>query len=688
MMDKMERHQIAEDFREFYRNYYRDEVGLLAQHYPKDDRSLVVDWMDINKFDSAIASDFLRNPETIQKILEEALQLTELPVDTDFTSDTYPNAHVRVQLPRHKRKGIGQLRNLDKGTYTSIHGQIEQVTQKNERIIVAEFECNCGNTTRIPQPKDSLEEPSTCNNSGCTGKPVWTLQDDQSLTVDERRLKLTQPPDESEGTGEELVVYLQDDLAFADGDRSLMGMAGERVTVHGILKRDEKHTRGRSAKPILGSYVDAHALEFESSIAEDIDTESHREAIQEHIDSGEALSRITESIAPGIRGGERMQEVKRGIAYYLFRASRKESESGALRGDVHLALIGDPATGKTQLLDYIERVSPRCERLSGTDGTGAGLTTTAEQDEFAGGSWVLKPGLLPRASGGHAIVDEIDKMNDEGVQKLHEALETQRIYVGKAGINATIKTEAGVVIAANPKQGRFTGFDEFVEEIDLDPALFSRFDIIHTLHDIPHEEKDSEVAGATLDRWQEASTDESESSDGLVSVDTLRAWIALAQDTEPVLSDDAKQIIKDWYTDERTKDWGDDVDVIPVTARSVPAVARLAEAHARIHLRETITHQDAKAAIHKIKAVIGDIYMSDKGVPDADKLTSVASKKDSQQDRISEIVNKCGGETLTVSEVATKVKRDFDDVRSDLKTMQGSEAEQVANNRYEIKEIL
>jgi len=689
-MDKMERHQIAEDFREFYRDYYRDETATLAQKYPKDQRSLYVDWMDINRFESAIAEDYLSQPATMQQVLEEALQLTEVPVDTDFTSDEYANAHVRVRLPKHKEKGIGQLRSRDKGKYVAIRGQIERVTQKTERIKVAQFECHCGGTTRVPQPNDTLEYPQDCNAPDHSGKPTFTLQVDESLTVDERRLKLKQPPDESEGTGEELKVYLKDDLAFADGDRSMMGMTGERVTVHGILRRDESHTRGKSAKPILGSYVDAHALEFESSVADDIDTESHREEIQAHIDSGEAFTRIVESIAPGIRGGQRIKEAKKGIAYYLFRATRKQYDGGAIRGDIHMALIGDPATGKTQLLDFVNQVSPRVERLSGTDGTGAGLTTTAEQDEFADGSWVLKPGLLPRASGGHAIVDEIDKMQSEGVQKLHEALETQRIFVGKAGINATIKTETGVIVAANPSAGRFTGFEDFVSEIDLDPALFGRFDIIHTLHDNQQEDKDRAVAHSNLKRWQAATTGDETEISGPISIETLQAWIALAQEIEPVLTDEALDRIEEWYVEERQKEWDSDSNIIPITARSVPAVARMAEAHARVHLRENILVRDAEKAIDKIQAVMGDIFMNDEGVPNADVVTSVASKKNkqSQQERIDAIVDECGGETLTVSEVATRVKRDFDDVRGDLRTMQGSEAEKCGANRYEIKEVL
>lgn len=693
-----ENHGIIEDLVQFYRDYYKEEIATLAQHYPQEQRSLEIEWSDLYSFDPDFAMDMRAYPNggdsprrDFLDELHDALYEFDLPSGESLESSDYPNAHVRVKLPKNQRIGIGEIRDEHKGQYVAIHAQIEQVIQKSTRLKTVHFECSCGNETTVPQPKDTLKEPTQCNGS-CQGKPSWEKNLSKSLTVDERRMKVKQPPEKSEGTGEELVVYLEDDLAFADGDRSMMGMAGERVTIHGILKRDEKHTRGRNAKPVLGTYVDAHALEFESSVAEDIDTEQYRDDIQRHIDSGECFTRLVDSVAPGIKGGERMREVKKGILYYLFRAKRKADSNGAIRGDIHMAMIGDPSTGKTQLLDFVEEVSPRVERLSGTDGTGAGLTTTAEQDDFAGGSWVLKPGLLPRASGGHAIVDEIDKMQSEAAEKLHEALETQRIHVGKAGINATIKTEAGVIVAANPSEGRFVNMDNFVQEIDLDPALFSRFDIIHTLHDIQEENKDRAVAEANLKRWQ-SSAQETESTDvgGPVEIDTLRAWIALAQEIEPVLTDDARERIEDWYVNERSKDWNSDLDVVPITARSVPAVARMAEAHARMHLRENILVRDAKRAIEKIQAIMGDVFMNDRGVPDADVVTSVASKSSggkSQQEIVDEIVSECGGETLTVSEVAARVQRDFEQVRGDLKTMQGSEAEKCGSNRYEIKEVL
>lgn len=661
----------------FYRNYYRDDIGRLANAYPRDRRSLIIQWSDLNRAMPDFADDFVRAPHGADAPdfdpldeLHEALTQVDLPIDQDFQHDDYADAHVRVELPAHKRVGLGELRARHRGKYVAVHGQIERVTQSTERITTARWRCTkCSSDYDIPQPRDELQEPGRCSGS-CSGKPTFRLVEDECKTVDERKLKLTQPPEDAEGNGEEMTVYLEDDLAFANGDRGLMGMAGERVTVHGILKRDKSQTRGRSATPIFDSHIEAHALEWEGSVADDIDISEYRDDIERHRNADDTLQRLIDSTAPGIQGGQRMEHVKRGIVLFLFRARRKREQAGALRGDIHLGLVGDPSTGKTQLLDFIEAVAPRVERLSATDGSGAGLTATAEQDEFAGGNWVLTPGLLPLASGGHAIVDEIDKM-DSGIDKLHEAMETQRIHVAKAGMRATLKTEAGVVIAANPTEGRFQSTGSGVlQEIDLPPALFSRFDILHTLRDRPDEDIDDNVAGAALDRWQAAA--ESGDSDDVsapVDIDTYRAWIADAQGDEPVLTDAAKDRIREWYVEERNEEWDEFENVIPITARSVLAAARLAEAHARIQGDDEITTADAEVAIDVIRAVMGDVYLDDSGRMDVDRVTQATpTSQKERREAIYGIIDNADGKISLKSIRAQADERgiDPDTVESDI----------------------
>jgi len=77
---------------------------------------------------------------------------------------------------------------------------------------------------------------------------------------------------------------------------------------------------------------------------------------------------------------------------------------------------------------------------------------------------------------------------------MHQALEQQEISINKAGINATLKSRCSLLGAANPKYGRFDQFEPIGEQIDLEPALISRFDLIFTVTDQPDAEEDANLA--------------------------------------------------------------------------------------------------------------------------------------------------------------------------------------------------
>src|SRR6056297_3458867 len=83
--------ELTERFIQFYRNYYRDEIGRLAQRYPNEQRSLYVDYNDLYTFDPDLAEDYLAKPDQLQRYAEEALRLYDLPADVSLGQ-----AHVRL----------------------------------------------------------------------------------------------------------------------------------------------------------------------------------------------------------------------------------------------------------------------------------------------------------------------------------------------------------------------------------------------------------------------------------------------------------------------------------------------------------------------------------------------------------------------------------------------------------------
>jgi len=244
--------------------------------------------------------------------------------------------------------------------------------------------------------------------------------------------------------------------------------------------------------------------------------------------------------------------------------------------------------------------------------------------------------------------------NSEDRSAMHEALEQQRISVSKAGINATLKSRCSLLGAANPKYGRFDQYEPIGEQIDLEPALISRFDLIFTVTDKPDEEKDRDLAEHIIQtnyagELHTHRTNTPTSNYSAEEVDTvtdevaptiepelLRKYIAYAKrNCFPTMTEEAKSVIEDFYVDLRMKGQDEDAPV-PVTARKLEALVRLAEASARIRLADTVEEDDADRAVEIAHYCLKEIGVDpETGEFDADVVETGTSK--SQRDRIQNI---------------------------------------------------
>ncbi|QLH80580.1 LAGLIDADG family homing endonuclease [Halosimplex pelagicum] len=309
----------------------------------------------------------------------------------------------------------------------------------------------------------------------------------------------------------------------------------------------------------------------------------------------------------------------------------------------------------SQMLSYIKNIAPRSVYTSGKGSSSAGLTAAAVRDDFGDGQqWTLEAGALVLADQGIAAVDELDKMAADDRSAMHQALEQQEISVSKAGINATLKSRCSLLGAANPKYGRFDQYEPISEQIDLEPALISRFDLIFTVTDQPNEEKDRNLADHILrtnyagelhtHRVESNSSNFSDEEVENVTDDVaptiepelLRKYIAYAKrNCYPTMTEAAREEIEDFYVDLRTQGADEDA-AVPVTARKLEATVRLAEASARVRLSDKVTAEDSQRVIEIVRSCMEDVGVDpETGELDADMIEAGTTK--SQRDRIKNI---------------------------------------------------
>jgi DNA replication licensing factor MCM4 len=70
---------------------------------------------------------------------------------------------------------------------------------------------------------------------------------------------------------------------------------------------------------------------------------------------------------------------------------------------------------------------------------------------------------------------------------LLEAMEQQTISIAKAGIVCQLNSRAAILCAANPINSRYNPKKSVIENINLTPALLTRFDLIYIMLDQPNE---------------------------------------------------------------------------------------------------------------------------------------------------------------------------------------------------------
>ncbi|MCU4717875.1 LAGLIDADG family homing endonuclease [Halapricum hydrolyticum] len=329
--------ELIDRFEEFYRNYYRNEIGELAQKYPSEQKSLFVDWQDLYRFDPDLAEDVRNQPEQLQEYAEEALRLYDLPVDVKLGQ-----AHVRVtNLP--ETTGIRDIRADHRGQLISVQGIVRKATEVRPKVTDAAFECQrCGTLTRIPQTTGDFQEPHECQ--GCERQGPFRINFDQSEFIDAQKLRIQESPEGLRGgeTPQSIDVNIEDDIT---GNVT----AGDHVRVTGVLKLDQRES-GNEKTPMFDTYMDGMTVEIEDEQFEEMDiTDEDKKEIVELSNEPDIYEQMVGAIAPSIYGYE---QEKLSMILQLFSGVSKDLPDGSrIRGDLHMLLIGDPGTGKCQKYD-------------------------------------------------------------------------------------------------------------------------------------------------------------------------------------------------------------------------------------------------------------------------------------------------------------------------------------------------
>lgn len=87
-----------------------------------------------------------------------------------------------------------------------------------------------------------------------------------------------------------------------------------------------------------------------------------------------------------------MEDVKKALLLMMIGGSTITMADGMkIRGDLNMALIGDPGVAKSQLLKHIAHITPRGIYTTGKGSSGAGLTAAVLKDQMTSNIQLSNP---------------------------------------------------------------------------------------------------------------------------------------------------------------------------------------------------------------------------------------------------------------------------------------------------------
>lgn len=552
-----------------------------------DSRIITLNLDDVFDYSSYVFDNLL--DDDILNIIEEAVTYIitihggnrDPPIQTIITGSKIPTMFIHEINSKYISKII------------RVHGMVSRASPHIKPVYSkAVFMCtNCGSRSIAVEqfsPFFLFKPLGKCTKCGLPS-PMWIPDDTISIFKDSQ--EFTTQENQNDIASNRIpsqircITYRQNCMNYVN--------CGDDVDVIAVVKL---YRRDRTSFAI--PYLEVLSIEKrKKELSEIILDKTDVERILELSRMPDVYERMVKSFAPSIYGNT---EEKEAILHSIFGSPEEVKRDITIRGTIHLLMVGDPATAKSQLLRAAIKLAPKGMYALGRGTSAAGLTASLSKNVDTG-EWEISAGVLVLSDEGISCIDEIDKMREEDRINVHEAMEQGTVTINKAGIHAMLRAKTAILSAANPALGKFDKEKSVFDKLGtFPPSLFSRFDLIYTLFDEPDEDVDRKVVSHIID-------DDDEEENLLIPLELFRKYIIYAKKINPTLSEEGKQYLKDYFVKIRSSSAYSVQKDIPFTYRQFESLKRLTLAHARMLLKEQADMEDVKVVERLFNKFLDDI---------------------------------------------------------------------------------
>ena len=568
---------------------------------------LDLDYHTLEIHDPKYAEELLKNPEPLLKPLTKTA--SELAGHEKL---------VRIINLPHTTP-IHELRSQHNYNLVQVEGTIILRTGILSRPSVLIYKCPiCNADIPVEQNEQWLKHPDECVN--CDNRKGFTKYYEKTIFDDYQWIQLQELNENTAGSRapSKIKVLLKNNHV----ETCEVGDRVKLVVIPKVLEQSQK-----SSNLELKTYLDCIGLMNFSEEETSQITEEMRQKFHELVETDNYIENLIDNTAPSLYG---LRDEKLFINLQQVGGVSKHSEGEYKRGSIHGWFPGDPSEGKSVLMEWSVRMSQKGIYASGGGATGVGLTASVRHDKDLG-EWVLDPGALVLADNGHVGIDEIEKMRDEDREAIHPAMEQQRVFINKAGINADMFSRCSVLGASNPKSGKWNKYVSISENIDnLPPALVTRFDCIFLFINDREWKEEQKRAEHVISVHRKKTGLKREN----IPEKTLKQFFVYARTFKPELTDEVTERLLEVYKTLFEAGKAQETETVMITLRLLEGLIRLAEASAKLHLREVTTMVDADIALRVMKASLFKSALNpETGLIDVSQFYKDSGKAKSKKDR-------------------------------------------------------